>query len=63
MSYKAGKYMFKVYYRSNSAKCKIAKLIIKTPERPQCRRSDAFSVNFEHISNLALVFLLLTLRR
>ena len=49
MSYKAGKYMFNVYYRNNSAKCKIAKLTIKTPERPQCRRSGVFSVNFEHI--------------
>ena len=31
--------------------------------RRQCRRSGAFVVNFEHISHLALVFLLLTLNR
>ena len=33
----------------------------KTPERRQCRRSDVFIVNFEHISHLNLVFQLLTL--
>ena len=31
------------------------------PERLQRRRSDIFIVNFEHISHLVLVFLLLTL--
>ena len=38
-------------------------LTIKTPERRQLRRSGVFIVNFEHISHLALVFLLLTFSR
>ena len=38
-----------------------SKLTIKTPERHQWHRSGVFIVNFEHISHLALVFLLLTL--
>ena len=38
------------------------KLTIKTPVvRPHWRRSGVFIVNFEHISHLVLVFLLLTL--
>ena len=40
-----------------------SKLAIKTPEQRQLRRSDVFIVNFEHISHLALVFLLLTLNK
>ena len=44
------------------ARCEIcSKLTIKIPERRQWRRSGIFIVNFEHISHLALVFLLLTL--
>ena len=44
--------------------CEICpKLTIKTPERHQWRRSGVFLVNFEHISHLILVFLLLTLSR
>ena len=39
------------------------KLTIKTPERCQWRRSGIFIVNFEHISHIFLVFLLLTLRK
>ena len=38
-----------------------SKLTTKTPERRQQRRSDVFIVNFEHISHLAVVFLLYTL--
>ena len=34
---------------------------MKTPERRR-RRSGVFIVNFEHISHLVLVFLLLTLK-
>ena len=37
------------------------KVRIKTSERRQWHRSGFFIVNFEHISHLALVFLLLTL--
>ena len=39
------------------------KLTIKTPERRQRRRSRVFLVNFEHISLLFLVFLLLSLNQ
>ena len=39
------------------------KVNIKTPERRHWRRSGVFIVNFEHISYLVLVFLLLTLNR
>ena len=39
------------------------KLTITTPERRQWRRPDIFIINFEHISNLLLVFLLLPLIR
>ena len=38
-----------------------SKLTIKTPEGPQSYRLGVFIVNFEHISHLGLVFLLLTL--
>ena len=40
-----------------------SKLTIKTPERRQWRRSGVFTVNFEQISFLVLVFLFLTLSR
>ena len=54
--------MFKVNNRNTRARCEIcSKLIIKIPERRQWRRSGIFIVNFEHISHLVLVFLLLTL--
>ena len=36
-------------------------LTMKAPERRQWRCSGVFIVNFEHISHLVLVFLLLTL--
>ena len=38
-----------------------SKLTIKTPGRRHWRRSGVFIVNFERISHLVLVFLLLTL--
>ena len=37
------------------------KLSITTPEQRQWRRSGVFIVDFEHVSHLALVLLLLTL--
>ena len=60
----AGNYMFKVNNRNTRTRCEIcSKLTIKIPQRRHWRRSRIFIVNFEHISHLALVILLLTLRR
>ena len=61
----AGNYMFKVNNRKNTrTRCEIcSKLIIKTPERRQWRRSGVLIVNFEHILHLVLMFLLLTSSR
>ena len=54
--------MFKVNKRNTRTRCEIcSKLTIKIPERRQWRRSGIIIVNFEHISHLAQVFLLLTL--
>ena len=58
--------MFNVNNRKSRTRREIySKLTITKPERRQwqCqwRRSGVFMVNFEHISYLALVFLLLTL--
>ena len=54
--------MFEVNNINSTAMCEIcSKLTIKVPERRQWRRSGIFIVNFEHISNLVLVFLLLNL--
>ena len=39
------------------------KITIKTPKRRQWRRSDVFTINFEHISHLFLMFLFLTLNK
>ena len=56
-----GNYMFKVNNRNTRTRCEIgSKLTIKTPERYHWRRSGVFVVNFEHISHLVLVLLLLT---
>ena len=52
----AGIYLLKVNNRNTRTRCEIcSKLTIKKPER------RIFIVNSEHISHLALVFLLLTL--
>ena len=40
-----------------------SKLTIKTLERRQWRRSGVFIVNFEQISHIALLFLLLTFNK
>ena len=46
-------YLFKVNKRNTRQRCEICwKLIIKTPERRQWRRSGIFIVNFEHILHL-----------
>ena len=58
-------YLFKVNNRKNTRKCKIcSKLTIKTSERCYWRCSGVFIVNFEHILDLILVFIiLLTLKK
>ena len=64
VNHPAGIYLFKVNNRNTRTRCEIcSKLTINTPERRQWRHSGVFIVNFEHISHLALVFLLLTLSR
>ena len=61
--YLAGNYMFKIKNRNTRTRCEIcSKLTIKTPEQHNLRRpTGVFIANFEHISHLVLVFLLLTL--
>ena len=60
----AGNDMFKINNRNTSKRCEIIlKLTIKTQEWRHWRRSDVFNVNFEHISHLVLVSLLLTFNR
>ena len=54
----AGIYLLEVNKRNTRARYEIcSKLTIKIPEQ----HSGIFTVNFEHISHLVLVFLLLTL--
>ena len=60
----AGIYLLKANNRNTRTRCEIcSKLTINTPERRHWRRSGVFIVNFEHISHLVLVFLLLTLNK
>ena len=59
-SYPVGIYLLKVNNRNTRTRCEISNLTIKTPERRHWHRSGVFIVNFEHISHLVLVFLLLT---
>ena len=60
----AGTYMFKVNNRNTRTRCEIcSELTINTPERRQWRRSCVIIVNFERISHLVLVFVLLTLTK
>ena len=59
----AGIYLFKVNSRNTRTRSEIcSKLTIKTPEGPHWCRFGVFIVNFKHVSHLALVFLLLTLK-
>ena len=63
-AFPVGNYMFNVNNRNTKTRCEVcSKLTIKTPERRSWCRSSVFIVNFEHISHLVLVFLLLTLSR
>ena len=57
-------YLFKVDIRNTRNRYELcSQLTIKTPERRQSRCSSIFIVNFEHISQLFLVFLLLILNK
>ena len=57
----AKSYLIKVSNKNTRTRCEIcSKLTIKIAERHHWRRCAVFMVNFEHISHLALVFLLLT---
>ena len=59
----AGNYMFKVKNKNTRTRRKVcSKFTIKTPKR-YWRRSGIFIMNFEHLSHLALIFLLLTFSR
>ena len=56
--------LFKVKNRNTRKRCGIClKITIKTPTRHQWRRSDVFTINFEHISHLFLMFLFLILNK
>ena len=60
----AGIYLLKVNNTNTRTRCEIcSKLTIKTQELRHWLHSGVFIVNFEHISHLVLVFLLLTLSR
>ena len=60
--YPSGNFMFKVNNRNTRTRREIcSKLTMKAPERRHWRRPGVFIVNFEHISHLVLVFLLLIL--
>ena len=54
-------YLFNVNNRNTRKRCEIySKLTTKIPERRQRHSSGVFVVNFEPISHLFIVFLLLT---
>ena len=58
----AGIYLLQVKNRNTRTMYEIcSKLTIMRPERRQWSHSGVIIVNFEHISHLVLVFLLLTL--
>ena len=60
----AGIYLLKVNNRNTWTRYEIySELTMKTPERRQLGRCGVFIVNFEHISHLVLIFILLTLSR
>ena len=64
ITYPANNHLFKVNNRNISKRCKIcSNLTMRTAERRHWLHSGPFIVNFEHISHLFVVFLLLTLNR
>ena len=57
-------YLLKVNNRNTSKRCEIcSNLSMKTSERRQLHRSGIVIVNFENISHLFVVFILLTLNK
>ena len=59
-----GIYLFKVNNRNTRTMWEIySRLTIKTPEQSYWLRSGVFNVNFEQISHIVLMFLLLTLNK
>ena len=64
LRYPANIYLIKVNNRNTNERCEIvSKLTIKTPKRRHWRHCGVFMVNFQPMSHLFLVLLLLTLRR
>ena len=56
--------LFKINNRNTRKRCVIcSNLTIKIPEQHRWRRLSIFIVNFEHISHLFVLFLLLTLNK
>ena len=56
--------MYKANNRDVRKSCEIySKLTIKTPKRQQWRHFGVFIVNFEHISQIFVLFLMLTLNK
>ena len=55
--------LFRANNRNIRERCEICSKLIKILERRHWRRSGVFIVNFEHISHLFLVFLLLILNK
>ena len=53
-------YLLKVNNRNTRARCEIVQVNKKTSKRRHWRHSDVFIVDFEHISDLPLELLLLT---
>ena len=63
LAYPTGIYLLNVNARNTRRRCEMcSKLTIRIPELRHWRRSGIFIVNFEHISHLVLVFLVLTLK-
>ena len=61
-TFPAGMYSVSFNNKNTKTMCKAcSKLTMKTPEERKWRRSGVFTVDFEQISHIFLVFLLLTL--
>ena len=61
-TYPFGIYLLRINNGNTRTRCEIfSKLTTKTPERRHWHRSAFFIINFERISHLVLLFLLLTL--